>query len=138
MSLETELITWLDAALTPTVRAWDPDNEVGELVEGDLPGADRSAIAIRTTNWESITDIPGLHFTDIEIHSQGDIEAKHKTVNDEIRTRNTAGSQFSPIDLTSFRIEGLRPLTSYPTRFARDAAGQWIYRSAFRVRLKEQ
>jgi len=137
MSLQTELIDWIDAASLAGIAKRNDTAQTGILFER-LPADDTDAIAIQIRDPEA--DASGFsdrYMALIDIRSQGDTVTKHETVIKQIWTRNETESVFRPIVLTTYTIEQVDWLTPRPARIEVTASGLHVYRSACRARIKE-
>lgn len=118
MSFASELIDNLSTNLTGSgISKWDDSTQSGLLFEGALPPEPLDGISIGVRAWRQAENgIFGFHKALIHIESQGPVavEDKHWIVTRWLRDRAGTRNRFSPITLTSWRIDQINWIETGP------------------------
>jgi len=139
MSLESELVTWLDAGLSGSgIAQWDESTQTGMLFAERLPTDDTPAISIQTTEWaQHRNGVPGMLTAQLAIFSQGNLIIQHNRVAEYFTEKGAGETLFRPIDLTSFRIENLVWAIRYPAKVGTTAGGGFLLKTTSKLIVKE-
>lgn len=145
MSLSGELADVVHTACSGLgVSLWNESTQTGLLFEPALPPDGSDAVSIGTRRWApGPNNLPGYHRVEVHIDSQGapSVEDKHWIVTKFLRERLGTERMFRPIDLTSWRIEGIEWTDTGPglvEAFIKDKAIAFRWKQRFTLIVKEK